>query len=140
LSVTEELMQIVAQARTIAVVGLSPNLERPSHGVARYLQTQGYRIVPVTPKGGAILGAPAYPDLRAAAAALAPTRIDVVDVFRRAESLPELVPDILAVHPRLAWFQLGIRNDVAATALEAAGIPVVQDHCLAVEHTLRRRP
>ncbi|HEU4763565.1 MAG TPA: CoA-binding protein [Gemmatimonadales bacterium] len=140
MSVTEELMQIVAQARTIAVVGLSPNPERPSHGVARYLQTQGYRIVPVTPKGGAILGEPAYPDLRAAAAALAPTPIDIVDVFRRAETLPDLVPDILAVRPRLAWFQLGIRSDVAATALEAAGIPVVQDHCLAVEHTLRRRP
>jgi predicted CoA-binding protein len=140
LSVTEELMQIVAQARTIAVVGLSPNPERPSHGVARYLQSQGYRVVPVTPRGGAILGVPAYPDLPAAAAALAPTPIDVVDVFRRAETLPDLVPDILAVRPRLAWFQLGIRNDVAATALEAAGIPVVQDHCLAVEHTLRRRP
>jgi predicted CoA-binding protein len=63
-----------------------------------------------------------------------------VDVFRRAETLPDLVPDILAVRPRLAWFQLGIRSDVAATALEAAGIPVVQDHCLAVERTLRRRP
>lgn len=139
MSVPESTMDIVRSARTIAVVGLSPDPTRPSHGVARYLRGQGYRIVPVTPRGGEILGETAWPTLEAAAAAVAPDPIDIVDVFRRSEHVAGLLPGLLAVRPRLVWLQLGIRDDATATTLERAGITVVQDHCLAVEHTLRIR-
>lgn len=139
MSVPESTMDIVRSARTIAVVGLSPDPTRPSHGVARYLRGQGYRIVPVTPRGGEILGETAWPTLEAAAAAVAPDPIDIVDVFRRSEHVAGLLPGLLAVRPRLVWLQLGIRDDATATTLEQAGITVVQDHCLAVEHTLRIR-
>lgn len=139
MSVSDATLEIVRAARTIAIVGLSPDVARPSHGVGTYLQAQGYRILPVTPRGGTILGQPAFPDLSAAAAAIAPDPIDVVDVFRRPEYVAALLPDLLAVRPRLVWFQLGIRDDATAARLEAAGIPVVQDHCLAVEHSLRVR-
>lgn len=139
MSVSDETLEIVRAARTIAIVGLSPDVTRPSHGVGTYLQAQGYRILPVTPRGGTILGQPAFPDLRAAAAAIAPDPIDMVDVFRRSEHIAALLPDLLAVRPRLVWLQLGIRDDATAARLEAAGIPVVQEHCLAVEHSLRIR-
>jgi predicted CoA-binding protein len=122
---------IVAAARRIAVVGASPTPGRPSHTVAAYLQRAGYEIVPVRPGVAEVLGAKAWPDL-VAAGATGP--IDVVDVFRRAEHIAALVPAILAVRPKLAWLQLGIRDDRAAETLRAAGIVVVQDHCLKVAH------
>jgi predicted CoA-binding protein len=115
------------------VVGLSPRPERPSHGVARYLQRAGYTVVPVHPAGGIILGEPVYPDLIAARAA---GPIDLVDVFRRSEFIPELLPAILAVRPSLVWLQQGVRHDDAARRLEREGIAVVMDQCLAVYHTL----
>jgi predicted CoA-binding protein len=123
---------ILRGARTIAVVGLSPDPARPSHGVAAWLQQAGYRIVPVRPGVERILGEPAWPDLRAAQAGAGP--IDVVDVFRRVEAIPALVPDLLAVRPRLVWLQVGIRDAASAARLEAAGIPVVMDRCLMVDH------
>jgi predicted CoA-binding protein len=122
---------IVAAARRIAVVGVSPNPARPSHTVAAYLQRAGYEIVPVRPGVAEVLGVRAFPDLLSAAAA---GPLDVVDVFRRSELVAELVPQLLAVRPNLAWLQLGIRDDRAAETLRAAGIVVVQDHCLKVAH------
>ena len=122
---------IVAAARRIAVIGLSPNPARPSHAVASYLQRAGYEIVPVRPGVTEVLGAPAYPDI-VAAAATGP--IDVVDVFRRPEAIGDLVAGLLAARPTLVWLQLGIRDDRAAERLRAAGIVVVQDHCLKVAH------
>ena len=123
--------EILRSARRIAVVGLSPKPERPSHGVASYLQRAGYTIIPVRPTGREILGEPVRPNLRAAAAA---GPIDVVDIFRRSEFVPALADDLLAVRPRLVWMQVGVRDDAAARRLEAAGIPVVMDRCLAVDH------
>ena len=122
---------IVAAAHRIAIVGLSPNPARPSHGVGAYLQSAGYEILPVRPAVREVLGVPAYPTV-AAAAATGP--IDVVNVFRRSEFIGELVPDLLAARPKLVWLQVGIVNDEAADALRAAGIAVVQDHCLKVAH------
>jgi uncharacterized protein len=126
------LAQLVRNARRIAVVGLSPKPERPSHSVAAYLQRAGYRIIPVHPARGVTLGELVYPDLRAAAAAEGP--IDIVDVFRRSEHIPALLDAMLEVRPRLVWLQQGIRHDGVARSLEAAGIAVVMDRCLAVDH------
>lgn len=115
------------------MVGLSPRPERPSHGVARYLQRAGFTIIPVHPAGGTILGEPVYPDLIAARAA---GPIDLVDVFRRSEFIPELLPAILAVRPSLVWLQQGVQHEEAGRRLEQEGIAVVMDQCLAVYHTL----
>lgn len=122
---------ILRSSRRIAVVGLSPKPTRPSHGVARYLQRAGYTIIPVRPTEREILGEPVQPDLRAAAAA---GPIDIVDIFRRSEFVPALLDDLLAVRPRLVWMQVGVRDDATARRLEASGIPVVMDRCLAVDH------
>ena len=125
------LAAILRAARRIAVVGLSPKPERPSHGVAAYLQRAGYTIIPVRPTGSVILGEPVQPSL-AAAAATGP--IDSVDIFRRSEFVPALLEELLAARPRLVWMQMGIRDDATARRLEAEGIAVVMDRCLAVEH------
>jgi predicted CoA-binding protein len=126
-----EIRELLRTSRRIAVVGLSPRAERPSHGVAAYLQRAGYEIVPVNPCGGVILGERVHPSLESAAAA---GPIDVVDVFRRPEALPALAEEIVGVRPRLAWFQLGVRSDAAARLLRGEGIPLVMDRCLAVDH------
>lgn len=128
------LVELVRGARRIAIIGLSPRPERPSHGVGRYLQRAGYRIIPVHPAGGVILGEPVHGDLAFAAAVAGP--IDLVDVFRRSEFVPDLAPAILEVRPSLVWLQEGVRHDETARLLEDAGIPVVMDRCLAVYHTL----
>jgi uncharacterized protein len=129
-----EVEQVVRTSRTIAVVGLSRKPERPSHGVAAYLQRAGYRIVPVNPAGGVTLGEPVHPDLRSAARAAGP--IDIVNIFRRSEYIPALLDQLLEVRPRLVWMQLGIRHPETARQLESAGIMVVMDRCLAVDHQL----
>jgi len=125
--------EIIRTSRRIAVVGLSPKPERPSHGVAAYLQRAGYTIIPVRPTGSTILGEPVQPNLRAAAAA---GPFDIVNVFRRSEYVPALLDDLLAVRPRLVWMQVGVRDYGTARRLEAEGISVVMDRCLAVEHQL----
>ncbi len=127
------LAELVRGARRIAVIGLSPRPERPSHGVARYLQRAGYAILPVNPVGGVILGEPVHRDLTAAAAAAGP--VDLVNIFRRSEFVPDLLPAMLDVRPSLVWMQEGVRHEETARRLEAAGIPVVMNRCLAVYHT-----
>ena len=127
-----QLAELVQNARRIAVVGLSRKPERPSHGVAAYLQHAGYTIIPVHPAGGVTLGEPVYPDLRSAAAGAGP--IDIVNIFRRSEHIPALLDQLLEVRPQLVWMQQGIRHNDVARKLEAAGIAVVMDRCLAVDH------
>lgn len=119
-------------ARTIAVVGLSPRMERPSYRVAEYLQRVGYRIVPVHPGGGRTLGRPVYPDLLAANVEEGP--FDIVNVFRRPEAIPSLVPALLDLRPSLTWLQEGVTHPEAEATLRAAGLAVVSDRCLMVEH------
>jgi predicted CoA-binding protein len=126
-----ELAEILRTARRIAVVGLSPKPERPSHSVAAYLQRVGYEIVPVHPAGGVTLGARVHPDLRSAAAT---GPIDIVDIFRRSEFVPALLDDLLAIRPRLVWMQFDIVHEATARRLEQEGIAVVMDRCLAVDH------
>ena len=127
--------QAIEQAlagKTIAVVGLSSNPQSPSHGVAAYLQGQGYRIIPVNPHEQVILGERVYPSLRDI-----PEPVDVVDIFRRADAVPGIVDDAIAIGAPLVWMQLGIVNQEAADHAQAAGITVVMDHCMRVEHRAR---
>lgn len=126
-----KLRDVLAQARTIAVLGLKPGADEDSLRVARYLQLQGYRVIPVSPKLDSALGERAFPAL-----GQADVPIDLVDVFRAPAHLPGHVDEILAMTPRPAcvWLQLGVRDDVSAQRLEAAGIAVIQDRCIMVEH------
>jgi uncharacterized protein len=130
------LAELVRSARRIAVVGLSRKPERPSHSVAAYLQRAGYIVIPVHPAGGVTLGEQVYPDLRSAEAAAGP--IDIVNIFRRSEHIPALLDAMLEVRPRLVWMQQGIRHDEVARTLESAGIAVIMDRCLAVDHQFLR--
>jgi predicted CoA-binding protein len=130
------LTQLVRNARRIAVVGLSRKPQRPSHGVAAYLQRAGYIIIPVHPVAGTTLGEQVYPDLRSAAASAGP--IDIVNIFRRSEHVPALLDQLLEVLPQLVWMQQGIHHADVARQLEAAGIEVVMDRCLAVDHQFLR--
>jgi uncharacterized protein len=128
----EAVRTALRQARTVAVVGLSPKAERPSHGVARYLRQAGYRVIPVNPGHDEILGARCYPTLTAAARDQA---IDIVDVFRRSELAGAVVDEAIAIHPMLIWLQLGVVDRAAAARASGAGIPIVMDRCLAIDHT-----
>jgi predicted CoA-binding protein len=126
-----DLAAVLRIARTVAVVGLSPHAHRPSHGVARYLQRAGYRIVPVNPGHDTILGERSYATLGEAAAA---HTIDIVDVFRRSEFAGAVVDQALPLRPRLVFLQLGVTDVAAGEGARAAGVPFIQDRCLAVEH------
>ena len=125
--------ELLRRARTIAVVGLSPKPDRPSNSVARYLQRQGYRIVPVHPGHDEILGERSYPTLRAAAQ---DHTIDIVDVFRRSEAAGTVVDEAIPLRPLLIWLQQGVVDAAAQARAEAAGVACVMDRCLAVEHRL----
>lgn len=127
----EALRAILREAKSIAVVGLSPKPWRPSHQVASYLQHAGYRIVPVNPGHDTILGERSFPSLGAAAAAF---EIDVVDVFRRSDFAGPIVDDAIRLRPRLIWLQVGVVDAGARARAAAAGIPFVMDRCLMVDH------
>ena len=126
--------KILTSARTIAVVGLSPDPGRPSHGVARYLQRAGYRIIPVNPNVAEVLGERAYPGLRQV-----PQPVDVVDVFRRSEFVGPIVDDAIAIKASAVWLQDGVVDDEAAARAQAAGLDVVMDDCMMRRHAQRRR-
>ncbi len=132
MSVSPDIAALLLKSRSVAVVGLSNDPFRPSHSVAAYLQRAGYWVSGVHPGGGRVLGITRFPDLESANAAEGP--IEIVDVFRRSDAVHELLPALLAVRPKLVWMQLGVEDAATARALEAAGIAVVQDRCLAVEH------
>jgi len=127
-----DLRALLHESRTIAVVGLSPNPMRPSNSVARHMQRSGYTIVPVNPGHNEILGEKSYRSLSDAARE---HPIDIVDVFRRSEHVGAIVDEAIAVRPKLIWLQLGVVDRDAAVRAEAAGIPFIQDHCLAIEHS-----
>jgi predicted CoA-binding protein len=125
----ETLRQVMMGARTIAVVGLSDTSSRPSYGVARYLQSQGYRIIPVNPNVQEVLGEEAYPDLISI-----PDAIDMVDIFRRSDQVAPTVDEAITKGVSTIWMQLGVIDEQAARRAQDAGITVVMDRCLAVEH------
>lgn len=125
--------RILRSARTIAVVGLSPDPHRPSHGVARYLQRAGYRIIPVNPKVEEVLGEAAYANLTDV-----PQAVDVVDVFRRSEFVGPIVDEAIAIKAPAIWLQDGVVDEAAAARARAAGLDVVMDDCMMRRHAALR--
>ncbi len=123
------LRRILAQARTVAVVGLSRHWYRPSYFAAKYLQEHGYRIVPVNPTCAEVLGETSHPSIAAI-----PGDVDVVDCFRKPAEMPALAREAVAKGAKVFWMQLGIRNDEAAAIADAAGLDVVMDRCMKIEH------
>ena len=123
------LSRILRQSRVIAVVGLSANWYRPSYFAAKYMQEHGYRVVPVNPNCAEVLGVTCYPSLAAI-----PGQVDIVDCFRRADELPTLAREPVAEGGKVLWMQLGIRSDEAAEIANDAGLDVVMDRCVKIEH------
>lgn len=126
------LRGILKGVRTIAMVGASEHWNRPSFFAMKYLQDKGYRVIPVNPqaKGEEILGEKVYADL-----ADIPQKIDMVDIFRRAEAVPALVDAAIAKGAKVVWMQLGVRHDAAAAKAEAAGLKVVMNRCPKIEYS-----
>jgi len=123
------LRRILAQSRTIAVVGLSANWYRPSYFAAKYMQDHGYRIIPVNPNHDEVLGERCYRNI-----ADIPESIDIVDCFRRADEMPALAAEAVRKGAKVLWMQLGIHNDDAAAVADAAGLDVVVNRCVKIEH------
>ena len=127
--ITDPADKILRSARTIAVVGLSPNPRRPSYGVARYLQRAGYRIIPVNPNVSEVLGERAYATLSEL-----PGPVDVVEVFRRSEFAGAIVDEAIAIGAAAVWLQDGVVDEAAAERARAAGLDVVMDDCMMRRH------
>jgi predicted CoA-binding protein len=125
-----ELLRILTDAETIAVVGASSNPERPSHGIFRKLLREGYRVIPVNPNEKEVLGQKAYPSL-----AVVPHPIDIVDVFRRTEYTPDIADQAVRAGAKVLWLQSGIANDEAARRASDGGLTVVMDACIGVMHS-----
>jgi predicted CoA-binding protein len=123
------LRRILAQSRTLAVVGLSAHWYRPSYFAAKYMQDHGYRVIPVNPTYADVLGERCYPDVAAI-----PDRVDIVDCFRKSEEIVPIARDAVAKGARVLWMQLGIRNEDAARIACDAGLDVVMDRCVKIEH------
>ncbi len=123
------IAELLRSARTIAVVGLSSRRARPSYGVSEYMQRAGYRIIPVNPQESEVLGEKAYPDLDSV-----PVPVDIVDIFRRPEYVPEIVEAAIRVGAKAVWMQEGVVHEEAAERARAAGLTVVMDRCILKEH------
>jgi uncharacterized protein len=130
----DPIFEILTKYKTIAVVGLSSNPARPSYGVTEYMQSAGYQIVPVNPNETDVLGEPSYACLQDV-----PQKIEIVDVFRRPEEVPPVVDAAIKAGAKVIWMQLGIANEPAAEKARAAGLTVIMDACILVEHKRRRQ-
>jgi predicted CoA-binding protein len=130
----DPILEILKNHKTIAVVGLSSNPTRPSHAVAKYIKSAGYRIIPVNPNEKEVLGEKSYARLEDV-----PEKFDVVDIFRRAEEVPAVVESAIRVGAKVVWMQLGIENEAAAEKARAAGLIVIEDACIYMEHKKRAR-
>jgi len=130
----DPIAELFRTAKTIAVVGLSDSSMRPSHGVSAYMQSQGYRIVPVNPEIRESLGEKSYPSLRDV-----PEKIDIVNIFRRSEFVGEIVDQAIGLKVPAIWMQEGVINEAAAEKARKAGIFVIMDRCILKEHRARAR-
>ena len=125
----EKIRRILRRSKTLAVVGLSAQWHRPSYFAAKYMQEHGYRIIPVNPGYDSILGEKCYKSLRDI-----PVPVDVVDCFRKSVEIPALAEDAIAIGAKVLWMQLGVQNDAARARAEAAGLEVVDNRCVKIEH------
>ena len=123
------LRRILRECRTLAVVGLSADWFRPSYFAAKYMQEHGYRVIPVNPKYGSILGEKCYKSLRDI-----PEKVDLVDVFRKSNDVMPIAEEAIAIGAKVLWQQLGVKNDAAAAKARAAGLEAVMDRCVKIEH------
>ena len=128
----DEIERILTETRTVAVVGMSPRPDRPSHYVAKYLMEQGYDIIPVNPLVDEVAGLKSYPDLRSI-----PSHVDLVDIFRRSDEVPPIVDEAIEIGSKFIWMQDGVIHEDAAARARAAGLSVVMDNCTLREHTRR---
>ena len=126
---SDKIRRILRTSRTIAVVGLSAQWHRPSYFAAKYLQEHGYRIIPVNPTYPEILGEKSYKSVREI-----PGKVDVVDCFRRSNEIPALADDAIAIGAKVLWMQLGVENPEARAKAEAAGLEVIGNRCMKIEH------
>ena len=132
MSTIQELRRVLGTCRTIAVVGLSPQWHRPSFFAAKYMQEHGYRIVPINPAAPEILGQRSYPSVTAAAEA--GEKIDMVDCFRRSADIPPIADEAIAIGAKCLWMQIGVIEEASAAKARAAGLAVVMDRCVKIEH------
>ena len=130
----KQIHEILRVCRTIAVVGLSAKRYRPSYGVAEYMQRAGYRIIPVNPHETEVLGEKCYPDVESV-----PEPIDIVDIFRRSEFVPEIVEAAIRKGAKAVWMQEGVIHEEAARRAEEAGLEVVMDRCILKDHRRLRQ-
>jgi len=133
----EQVRTLLSSARTIAVVGLSDKPDRDSYTVAKYLQEQGYRIVPVNPMVPEVLDERSYPTLAAIPASVP---VDIVDIFRRPDQVPPVVDEAMARGAPVVWMQLGVEHAAAAAKARAAGVTVLENRCIRVDHQRLRIP
>jgi predicted CoA-binding protein len=126
---SDKLRRILRTSRTIAVVGLSGQWHRPSYFAAKYMQEHGYRVIPVNPTYETILGEKSYKTLRDI-----PEKVDIVDCFRKSAEIPAIAEDAIAIGAKVLWMQLGVVNPEARRRAESAGLEVVEDHCVKIEH------
>jgi len=129
------LTTLLTNAKTIAMVGASSNPEKASHGIMQRLQKVGYKVIPVNPRETDVLGERAYPSLIDV-----PEKIDIVDVFRRAEDTPSIADDAVTIGAKALWLQTGIENEDAAARAEAGGLTVVMNACIGATHAMLRIP
>jgi predicted CoA-binding protein len=132
---TDEIARLLREATTVAVVGASTDPDRASYGIMQKLQSVGYRVIPVNPRWSEVLGERSYASLRDI-----PDRVDIVDVFRRAEYTPAIADDAVAIGAKALWLQAGIVNEEAAARAEAGGLMVVMDACIGTMHAILRIP
>lgn len=125
----KDIKRTLKEYKTIAVVGLSQNEDRPSYNVAKYLKSQGYMIIPVNPNAREVLGEVSYPDLKSI-----PEKVDIVDIFRRSEDVLPVVDEAIAIGAKVVWMQEGIINQEAAERARKAGLEVIMDRCMLKEH------
>lgn len=125
----EDILKLLTESKTIAVVGASPKPWRDSGSIAEYLKNKGYRVFPVNPQYQEVLGMKCYPDLKSV-----PEKIDIVDIFRNPDEVMPVIDEAIAVGAKSVWMQLNVVNEAAAAKAEKAGLTVVMDLCIAVEH------
>jgi predicted CoA-binding protein len=130
----DPILEILKKYKTIAVVGLSSNPTRPSYGVTEHMQSAGYRIIPVNPNEREVLGEKSYVRLEDVS-----EKIEIVDIFRRPEEVAAVVDSAIRIGAKVVWMQMGVENEPAAEKAHAAGLTVVEDACILIEHRKRLR-